>query len=72
MGGWLSPVHWAVIAVIAVLLFGNRLPKIAHSVGSSFTEFKKGLTGISEDVKDVNRQLENHVQDVRDEIKVSK
>lgn len=38
-----GPIELAVVGIIAVLLFGSRLPKIAHSVGSSFTQFKKGL-----------------------------
>lgn len=48
MGGWLSPWHWMFILVIAVLLFGNRLPEIARSLGRSVNEFKRGL----KDVKD--------------------
>jgi sec-independent protein translocase protein TatA len=32
-----------VIGVIAVLLFGSKLPKLAFSLGSSFTQFKKGI-----------------------------
>ena len=48
MGGWLSPWHWMFILIIAVLLFGNRLPEIARSLGRSVNEFKRGL----KDVKD--------------------
>jgi sec-independent protein translocase protein TatA len=39
---------WEIILVLAVLLllFGApRLPKLARSLGSSMTEFKKGLRG---------------------------
>ncbi|MEY4674944.1 MAG: hypothetical protein RL148_2728 [Planctomycetota bacterium] len=37
--------HWEIIAVlvVALLLFGNRLPGIARSLGSSISGFKKGL-----------------------------
>jgi sec-independent protein translocase protein TatA len=39
---------WELILVLAVflLLFGStKLPKLARSLGSSMTEFKKGLRG---------------------------
>lgn len=39
----------AVIAGIALLLFGNRLPGTARSLGQSFSAFKKGLKEGSED-----------------------
>jgi TatA/E family protein of Tat protein translocase len=37
--------HWEIIAVlvVALLLFGNRLPTIARSLGSSISGFKQGL-----------------------------
>ena len=32
-----------VFLIVAVLLFGNRLPEIARSLGRSVNEFKRGL-----------------------------
>lgn len=32
-----------IIAVIALLLFGMRLPKLARSLGQSVNEFKQGM-----------------------------
>ncbi|MEZ6124541.1 MAG: twin-arginine translocase TatA/TatE family subunit [Planctomycetaceae bacterium] len=49
----------AVLAVIVVVLFGNRLPGAAKSLGQSFSMFKKGLKeGAEEDENGVDR-LEN-------------
>jgi sec-independent protein translocase protein TatA len=38
-----------IVAVIALLLFGNRLPSVMRSLGQGVTEFKKGMEGIGED-----------------------
>ena len=39
-----GPAEWIWIAVILVLLFGARkLPELARAMGSSVTQFKKGL-----------------------------
>jgi len=54
--GWLSPWHWLVIMIVAVLLFGNRLPEIARSLGRSVNEFKRGL-------KDVKDNLDAEIDD---------
>jgi len=34
------------IGVVAVLLFGKRLPEVARSLGKSYHEFRSGLTDI--------------------------
>jgi sec-independent protein translocase protein TatA len=47
----LNPMEMVVIGTVAVLLFGSRLPNVARSVGKSFTEFKKGLRGIEDEVE---------------------
>ncbi|MDP7019129.1 MAG: twin-arginine translocase TatA/TatE family subunit [Pirellulaceae bacterium] len=35
-----------IVGVVAVLLFGKKLPEVARSLGTSYKEFKKGLTEI--------------------------
>lgn len=36
----------ALVGVVAVLLFGKRLPEVARSLGKSYHEFRSGLTDI--------------------------
>jgi sec-independent protein translocase protein TatA len=47
MGG-LSLFHWMIVLLVALLIFGNRLPSVMRSLGQGIVEFKKGLA----DVKD--------------------
>ena len=47
--------EWIAIGVVALLIFGRRLPDVARSVGRSIVEFKKGLREVKEDVKDASR-----------------
>lgn len=49
----LGPTEIIIVGVIAVLLFGNRLPSVARSIGSSYVQFRKGIQGIEDDVKKV-------------------
>jgi sec-independent protein translocase protein TatA len=39
-----------IIAGIALLLFGHRLPSLMRSAGRSVVEFKKGVQGIEDDI----------------------
>jgi len=39
-----------IIAFVALLVFGNRLPSVMRSLGKSVTEFKKGVAGIEDDL----------------------
>ncbi len=39
-----------IVAGIAVLFFGNRLPGVMRSMGRSVVEFKKGVQGIEDDL----------------------
>jgi len=40
------------IGVVAVLLFGSKLPEVARSLGSSYQQFRKGLSDIQSSIKE--------------------
>lgn len=42
-----------VVAVVALLLYGGKLPEVARSWGKTFAEFRRGLTGLQNEFKDV-------------------
>ena len=46
-----NPVMMLILGVIAVLLFGERLPEVARSVGKGLMELKKGIRSIQDDVE---------------------
>ena len=45
----LQPGEMMVLLVVAVLLFGKRLPEVGRSLGKGLTEFKKGLRGVEDE-----------------------
>ena len=47
IGSW----ELVILGIIAVILFGGRLPSLARSFGKSVVEFKKGLADIENEVK---------------------
>lgn len=54
----LGTTELVVILVVALLIWGRRLPEIARSMGKSVSEFKKGVRE-AEDVKDdVTREIQ--------------
>ncbi len=63
-GGLPGGYEWLVILVVALLIFGRRLPEIARGVGKSLTEFKKGINEAKESTDDVA----NDVRDMKDDM----
>jgi sec-independent protein translocase protein TatA len=46
----LGPTEMVIIGVLAVLLFGKRLPEVGRSLGKGLMEFKKGVRGVEEEL----------------------
>jgi sec-independent protein translocase protein TatA len=43
-----APWQMLVVLMVILLLFGNRLPTLARSLGQSINEFKKGVKEIED------------------------
>lgn len=39
-----------ILVVLAVILFGRRLPEMGKSIGKSLKEFQKGMNGIEDEI----------------------
>jgi sec-independent protein translocase protein TatA len=48
--GFPGHIELLIVAGIAMLFFGNRLPGVMRSMGRSVVEFKKGVQGIEDDL----------------------
>jgi sec-independent protein translocase protein TatA len=61
--------EFVVIAIVAVVLFGGRLPEVARSLGNSYQQFRKGLSDIQSSIKadlDVDVSDLNRITDFSD------
>ena len=67
-GPFTTPWALAIVAILALLLFGNRLPSVMRSLGRSVVEFKKGVAGVEEEINDVVRSVDEKAKsDMRSE-----
>ena len=52
MFGMPGGIEWIIILIVALLIFGKRLPEVMKSLGKGVVEFKKGIKGIEDEVED--------------------
>jgi len=44
--GELSPIHWAIVAVVILVLFGGKkIPEMMRGLGEGIRSFKEGMQG---------------------------
>lgn len=46
----IGPTEMLIVGIVAVLLFGKRLPEVGRSLGKGLMEFKKGVRGIEDEI----------------------
>lgn len=57
--GMPGPTEWIIIGILGVLIFGKRLPSVGKSLGQGIVEFKKGLTGVKDELDDAVNATKN-------------
>lgn len=50
--GGLGVGEMVIIAVVALLVFGRNLPEVARKVGKGVSEFKRGMSGIENEIRE--------------------
>jgi len=58
------PSFWeiVIIGVVALLLFGRRLPEVGRSLGKGIVEFKKGLKEVQDEVTKASDEVDKSAE----------
>jgi sec-independent protein translocase protein TatA len=59
---FLGPSGIIIVAVIAVLLYGERLPEVARTFGKNFLELKKSIQGVRQELEAAARDVTTSVR----------
>jgi sec-independent protein translocase protein TatA len=51
MFGQIGYAELVVLGIVAVILFGKRLPEVARSVGQSYAQLRKGLAEMQSSIR---------------------
>jgi len=55
----IGPMEICIIGLLGLLIFGNRLPEVGKSLGRGIVEFKKGISGVSEEIESASQKSDN-------------
>ena len=60
-----SSIGWpemVAVGIVALLIFGKRLPEVGRSLGKGIVEFKKGLRDTGDDIKAIDSDARKDVK----------
>jgi sec-independent protein translocase protein TatA len=70
MLAWMpGPLEMAILAGIALLFFGNRLPEVARNFGKTFSAFKRGLDQAQGELRQEIFKVTDEVTKTGEEVK---
>jgi len=55
----LGPFELFLVALVLLILFGNRLPDVARSLAKSFVQFRKGLRDAEKEIRNAGAEDED-------------
>lgn len=50
-----------IVGIVAVLLFGSRLPSVARQLGSAIPSFKMGIKDVEKEIKEVEQEIKENI-----------
>ncbi|MHC5009659.1 MAG: Sec-independent protein translocase subunit TatA/TatB [Planctomycetota bacterium] len=51
-----------IIGVVALLVFGGRLPEVMRNLGRAYAKFRQGMTDMSRPIRDEMRRLDHEAR----------
>jgi sec-independent protein translocase protein TatA len=58
----LSPFELAAVGVVAILLFGSKLPDVAHSLGKQYRDLRRNLNDIQDQFREAQREVTRAIE----------
>lgn len=55
--------EWVIILIVALLIFGKRLPDVARSIGKSLGAFKKGISDAQDEITEQDSPPDDSTSD---------
>ncbi|MFH1421470.1 MAG: twin-arginine translocase TatA/TatE family subunit [Planctomycetota bacterium] len=69
MFGTLGPWEIVLVLLVALLIFGGRLPHVAKNLGKGIVEFKKGLKGVEDSIDESGKNNDRQLKDAEAKVK---